>query len=179
MNDSVDVMIDLETMGINSDAAIVSIGAVEFDIKEGKLGRTFYNPVSLSSAREAGGSISTDTFLWWLQQSDAARAELTGKGQDIKDVLTWFTEWLAPIYSRRSVNIWGNGAAFDNVILASAYTRLGMQVPWNFRSDRCYRTVKNLYPEIPFESPEIAHNSLSDAKAQAEHLLKIFQKIKG
>jgi DNA polymerase III epsilon subunit-like protein len=35
------VMLDLETMGKRAGCAIVSIGAVEFDINTGEIGRTF------------------------------------------------------------------------------------------------------------------------------------------
>ena len=42
------IMIDLETMGNKSYSAIVSIGAVKFDIKTGETGETFYRNVNLS-----------------------------------------------------------------------------------------------------------------------------------
>ena len=45
-----DVMLDLETMGTQPDAAIVAIGAVEFDLEAAQLGRRFYQPVTLDSA---------------------------------------------------------------------------------------------------------------------------------
>lgn len=44
------VMVDLETMGKNSNAPVVSIGAVIFDPATGFLGETFYKVVSLESA---------------------------------------------------------------------------------------------------------------------------------
>ena len=43
------LMLDLETMGTKSNSAIISIGAVEFDILTGKTGREFYRNVSLQS----------------------------------------------------------------------------------------------------------------------------------
>ncbi|OQX34094.1 MAG: ATPase, partial [Oceanospirillales bacterium LUC14_002_19_P2] len=47
-------MIDLETMGNGSQAAIVAIGACFFDPVKGTVGNTFYQPVSLESAVSAG-----------------------------------------------------------------------------------------------------------------------------
>lgn len=45
-----DVMIDLETMGTNTCAPIVSIGAVFFSPESEELGATFYVPVNLRSS---------------------------------------------------------------------------------------------------------------------------------
>ncbi|EJC1833696.1 3'-5' exoribonuclease, partial [Escherichia coli] len=44
------LMIDLETMGKNKDAPIVSIGAVFFTPETGDIGQEFYAVVSLDSA---------------------------------------------------------------------------------------------------------------------------------
>jgi len=48
-----DVMLDLETMGNGSSAAIIAIGAVEFDMVEGTLGNEFYSVVDLDSSVQA------------------------------------------------------------------------------------------------------------------------------
>lgn len=74
-----DVMIDIETMGKGTYPAIVSIGAVEFDLFGTKYGRTFYKRISLESSQKAGLVIEAETVLWWLSQSDAARKEITSK----------------------------------------------------------------------------------------------------
>ncbi len=48
------LMIDLETMGKNKDAPIVSIGAVFFTPETGDIGQEFYTVVSLESAMGQG-----------------------------------------------------------------------------------------------------------------------------
>ncbi len=63
------LMIDLETMGKNKDAPIVSIGAVFFTPETGDIGQEFYTVVSLESAMEQGATPDGDTILWWLKQS--------------------------------------------------------------------------------------------------------------
>jgi DNA polymerase III epsilon subunit-like protein len=47
----IDVMLDLETMGNGPRAAIVAIGAVEFDPDTGTVGERFYRAVDLATAR--------------------------------------------------------------------------------------------------------------------------------
>lgn len=55
------LMIDLETMGKNKDAPIVSIGAVFFTPETGDIGQEFYTVVSLDSAMEQGAIPDGDT----------------------------------------------------------------------------------------------------------------------
>ena len=58
-----DIMLDLEVMGNGSSAAICAIGAVEFDLESGELGREFYTIVNLESSVKAGGVIDASTVL--------------------------------------------------------------------------------------------------------------------
>jgi hypothetical protein len=44
------------------------------------------------------------------------------------------------------VRIWGNGANFDNPLLACAFEAAGVRPCYKFFNERCYRTVKNQYP---------------------------------
>lgn len=73
-----EVMLDLETMGNGPDAAIVAIGAVAFSLERAEISPSvFYRLVTLESAVRQGGSIEPSTVIWWLQQSDEAREEIT------------------------------------------------------------------------------------------------------
>ena len=171
-----DVMVDLETMGTGGDSAIVAIGAVEFSSATFTLGRTFYRTISLESAVQDGGKIDAATVLWWLCQSDSARQEITRGGEPSQQVLHAFTTWLQECGD--DVNIWGNGAAFDNVVLAQTYRRAGLALPWKYKNDRCYRTLKALYPDVEAVRTGTHHNALDDAITQAQHALAILRKIK-
>lgn len=172
-----DVMIDLETMGNTPQAAIVAIGAVAFSIEDGQLGETFYTTVDLANAVASGGVMDAGTVLWWLKQSDAARAELTRPNAALRldTALFDFNRWMSHVCDCNDVRVWGNGAAFDCVILASAYRATGINLPWNFWNERCYRTVKALHPDIKLERTGTHHNALDDAKSQAAHLLAMLR----
>jgi len=50
-----------------------------------------------------------------------------------------------------------------------------MERPWYFWNDRCYRTMKSLYPQIPMERDGVHHNALDDAISQARHLMAILK----
>jgi exodeoxyribonuclease VIII len=163
------VMLDLETMGLSPTSAIVSIGAVRFDFQTG-LGDTFYKVVDLESAVNSGLNLDASTVQWWMQQSDAAREVFKQQGEPLSVVLMEFARWLG---APKEVVMWGNGSDFDNVILRNAYEVRKQYVPWMFWNNRCYRTVKSLFPEVKPETPVIKHHALEDAKAQALTLIKM------
>ncbi len=60
------LMIDLETMGKNPDAPIISIGAIFFDPQTGDMGPEFIKTVDLETA---GGIIDRDAIKWWLKRN--------------------------------------------------------------------------------------------------------------
>ena len=169
-------MLDLETMGVSPDAAIVQIGAVGFNGDWPSLSpytESFFCRINLASAMAGGGVVDASTILWWLGRSDAARAELTtlsllSMGHALDDFAAW---WSALCDSK--TQLWGNGADFDNVILGSAYRRAGKKQPWGRFTNRCFRTLKAEHPGIAYVKPVLAHVAIADATAQAEHWLKI------
>ena len=169
-----DVMLDLETMGTGPNAAIVAIAAVEFDAATNQLGDRYYNTVSLDSAIEEGGVVDGETVMWWLRQSSHARMELARDPISIRYALERFLKWL-----HGEPYVWGNGSDFDNVILRSAFERSGLPVPWSHKSNRCYRTLSSLYPDVPYTRHGVPHCALDDAKSQALHAMTILRMIGG
>ncbi|WP_197278100.1 3'-5' exoribonuclease, partial [Escherichia coli] len=67
------LMIDLETMGKNPDAPIISIDAIFFDPQTGDMGPEFSKTIDLETA---GGVIDRDTIKWWLKQSREAQSAI-------------------------------------------------------------------------------------------------------
>ena len=168
-------MLDLETMGTSANAPIIAIGAVMFD-RDG-LHEEFYSVVSLESSVENGGVIAPATVLWWMKQSDEARADFSREGIKISAALNAFSTWIEKLTLEYhdKVCVWGTGASFDNTILSEAYARNMKLQPWLFWNDRCFRTLKNLYPNVlPATREGTHHNALDDAKYQAQHAVEIF-----
>lgn len=169
-----DVMFDLETMSVQSNAAILSIGAVNVDLHAGKLGDDpFYVNVDLASCMKIGLHVQASTIEWWIGQSPGARARLFGNALPLPYALTRFSEW----YGHPSRKTWGNGCNFDNVILRNAYQACDMVCPFDFWDDRCYRTLKNLFPNVVLPRAEVEHDALSDAVAQAEGLIELYNQL--
>lgn len=171
------IMLDLETMGTGPDAAIAAIGAVVFSADG--LGDTFYAVPELASSVALGGQIDPDTVLWWLKQPDPARQALLTPTSSLLDALCRFAIWIDPVGARDAI-VWGNGADFDNVILASAYRNAHLPIPWRSYNNRCYRTLRAAFPDIPRRKRTgTAHHALDDARTQALHAVEILRAATG
>lgn len=161
------IMVDLETLGNGSNSVIVSIGAARFDTTG--ITDEFYTVVDPQSCADYRLRVDVSTVMWWLKQSEGARAAITKPGLSLPVALGEFSNWVG-----RDAQIWGNGATFDNVILGNAYKACSLRQPWKFTNDRCYRTLKNLYPQIGADDRSgVYHNALDDARYQAAHAIKI------
>lgn len=168
------IMIDLETLSTNSNASIISIGAVEFDVESSSITSEFYEVIKPSDWSMDGFDVNGDTIAWWLNQSiEARKAIIESEKISLADALHKFTWYLHPY---ESFCVWGNGSDFDITILTHAYRQLSMDIPWKFYNTRCYRTIKSLYPETSIHREGTYHNALSDACSQARHLIDICNK---
>ncbi len=175
------IMLDLETAGQGSDAAIVSIGACTVDIDPQKQSFKFYHVVDLQSSVDTGGVIDPSTFKWWCSQNESARNIFKEEGSHIAHALDEFALFVKRVSDSEQENplVWGCGSDFDNVILASAYRRCGIDLPWMWWDNRCYRTMKNQFKNCVAEPVRrgIKHNALDDAIHQASHLTLILRYI--
>lgn len=165
------VMVDLETMGTLPGSSVVAIGAVHFT---DTIKSSFYMTISLKSNAEAGLRIDDDTVNWWLSQSIEARSLFRDKNAtQLPTALRQFSAWMFNIGKVADILLWGNGATFDNVLLRSAYDAINTKAPWSYRNDMCYRTIKNIYPDVPMNRVGTHHNAMDDAESQALHLIDI------
>ena len=174
---SLEVMLDLETLSLKPNAAIVSIGAVKFDPRGGGSidpdYKPFYRNVELHDVVTTHRfDVDGQTLKWWFDSaaSQEARAALLVDPVPLDEALRLFWLW----FGTTSLPTWGNGANFDNTILRTAFEARGGECPFKYYHDRCFRTLKALYPNAPYDKPVLAHHALSDAEAQARHVQKLY-----
>ncbi|HII2070404.1 TPA: 3'-5' exoribonuclease domain-containing protein [Escherichia coli] len=177
------LMIDLETMGINSNAPIVVIAAVFFDPQTGEIGPIFYVVISLVDAMDKGATPDGDVIEWWLAQSSEARSAILVNQIPLDDALLQLREFIDENSGEFFVRVWGNGASFDNVILRRSYERQGIPCPWRYCNDRDVRTIVDLGKAIDFDARTaipfegVRHNAQDDARHQAKQVSAIWQKL--
>jgi len=153
------VMLDIETLGTEPGAAILSIGAVRFGPRE--LGATFHRSVALQSCEAAGLTIDAETLEWWLGQGADAREVLTG-GVPLADALAALAEFYGD-----ADEVWANSPAFDCAMLETAYEAVGQEAPWAYYEQRDVRTIEALPGAADVDHDGVAHDALDDAKHQA------------
>ncbi|EPU2349128.1 3'-5' exoribonuclease domain-containing protein, partial [Escherichia coli] len=120
------MMIDLETMGKNPDAPLISIGAIFFDPQTGDMGPEFSKTIDMDTA---GGVIDRGTIKWWLKQSREAQSAILTDEIPLDDALLQLREFIDENSGEFFVQVWGNGANFDNTILRRSYERQGIPCP--------------------------------------------------
>lgn len=167
----IDIMIDLETLGTTPGSVVLSIGAVASE-KTGD----FYVKIDLRDSLHLGLTVDPDTMSWWRKQSrDAWLASTTGDA-GVYPMLSAFTKWLEDLRkgaaeqaTGNALRLWGDASSFDLTLLACVYRAAGMPVPWNYREEFDYRTLRTL---MGSEKPrsKVQHDGLSDAIAQLVHL---------
>ena len=121
-----------------------------------------------------------DTVLWWMGQSDEARAAIAynvdgEKRMALLQALQKFQEWLiANGQEGKRPYVWGNGAGFDCTIMANAYEavrKVSFIGYWNGFQDRDVRTVVDMGRDLlGFDPKKTCHSrgcSSSAGRCQA------------
>jgi hypothetical protein len=166
---------DIETLSTRNNALIVTIGAVKFDA-DNVLDRFTIGIDPVDAQRRYGRDIDAKTVIdfWFDPKRDAARVELLATPKiDMFSALQGFADWCAETALDDRGSLWGKGATFDNVLLKDAFDAAGLEFPFGYRQNECYRTFANRCPEVEFEPIGTAHVAVADAESQAVHLQRI------
>lgn len=166
------VMVDIETLGVNPRAPIISIGACAFCVKSGKIGKTFHRTVEWDITRFQA---DVSTIRWWIRQAgDVREIILDDNAPPIEEVLSDFSTFIANLQTTRSIPdfFWANTPAFDFIILRNAFGVCRADPPWKFWQERCVRTIRDRI--VHNTAPTQAHNALNDAIAQAKDVIRYF-----
>lgn len=183
-----DLMIDIETLGVSNNAPVISIGACFFD-KDG-IKEKFYAVLDLAEQIDSGKRVTdASTIKWWFGQDKAAQKIFRDDeiGVNINEPKNpYIGGFLNPIETMFiNSNIleqfvtfckqydnpkpWGNGSNFDITIVESLLKDYNVTVPWSFRNIRDLRTFKeHVYDGSETKFEGIAHNALDDAIYQTQ-----------
>ena len=156
---SVGVMLDMETLSVGLNPAIIEMAFAAFDEETGELLEE-HTPTSIPILPDSG-DVDAETFLWWCRQPQDIKAKVLTpallEGVTLKEALEHLSSWVSKIYedsSVVSVNLWGNGSISDGIWLISAHMRESMEMPFTFRQHRDYRTLIGLASQISGQDPK-------------------------
>lgn len=168
-----DLMLDVECGGTGNRGALMGVGAVFFDENSSATGAEFYRAVNLATAVRRGGELDPSTFVWWLNQPDEVRQAVIWNTYAIEDVMAEFREFVVANCRPEDVYVWGCSPTFDCEKVRFAMGQCGVETPWKYFNERCYRTIRERNLIVPQDERFGLHNALADAKYQAAHLQKI------
>lgn len=169
------IMIDIETLSTEPNAAIASIGAVAFEFSKGVVDE-FYQKIDITDSIKTGGAIDGDTLKWIFNQSSEMIAEISSGQTTVKNALNSLFDW---VQSFDTYVMWANSPSFDLTIIRSAALRNEIDVPWMFWHERDYRTFISYASEFGFQrkytSGHVSHNALEDSHNQAHELINAYK----
>jgi len=160
-------MIDLETLGVEPNSVILTLGAIKFnpysdDEPHGEL----YLKLDTEEQESLGREIDDNTLAWWSQQSESVRNEALSEGDriSVKDFLKEINRFCVGLDY-----LWCQGPLFDYAMLQNLYRQAGEPCPWNFWQIRDSRTLFAMMPTDPRKQiQEELHNALADSYYQAK-----------
>jgi len=182
-----DCMLDIETLGNNTNPVITQISAVQFDLVSGKIGETFNILIDPMSCIKIGNKISQSTMEFWSEQDKEVfrkvvlESFLTGK--EIQQGLQELNLFLK---NNNTESVWGNGIMADNVWLETTYENCNILPQWKFFQHRDVRTIVDLAsrlgsPNYKKDNEFIGerHNAIDDCKFQIKYCSDYYKYIKG
>jgi hypothetical protein len=174
-------MLDIETLGTSSNALVISISAVIFDMSSKEVGEKFEIGLNQEQQLTNGAIIDEETVEWWDKQSDEAKEMLERLEKiDITEALNKFNSWVKANFSAPSkIKLWGNGATFDNVIVENLYKRhdIKFAIPYYAHKDvrtLAYAAKINTF-KYKFEG--VKHNGIDDCLHQINYCQDAYIKI--
>lgn len=176
-------MVDIETLSTAVNAAVLSVGAVEFDPFTGNIARDFYRELRLDL--QQGRHISASTVQWWAKQiSENPSSNILAKSNAGKtipmDVVCELGQFInggvafsvGRVEDYKDIAVWACDPDFDLAILSNFYGELRLPVPWKFWETRSVRTARMLNTIAGIEVPQrvVTHNALEDCERQVEEV---------
>jgi oligoribonuclease (3'-5' exoribonuclease) len=172
-----DVMIDIETTGINPFTnGILQIAAWKFDYHTGEVG----DHVDIATQLAPNRMWDESTIKWWQDSPDrlAHLQVLRRTGVPAREGFQALKDWVGN--DRQGIRMWAKPSTFEYPFLQSHFTQLDIQMPFHYRYCRDINTHisaligdpgANTYAiTIPFEG--MPHNALWDSLHDMRCLLE-------
>ena len=164
-----DAMLDIETLGTAPGSVITSVGLVFFNRADPEDGahEDYRWTVDIRPQMKAGLRVDGDTLYWWMSQDrEATKAwagdvDRIGPTRALGEIATAFRECAAA-----GCKVWANSPSFDCVLMETLWRVFDVPCPWDFRAQADTRTLLLVAP-VEKVRPEVEHDALSDALAQA------------
>lgn len=156
-------MVDIETAGTETGAAIIEIGAAEFNPSTGEILREWSIQIDLLDSTRLGLVIEPDTAAFHLNKKFEG---------DLRGATLWRAMnaiWLFLHLHSEKIEVWAWGMDFESRHFAAACKAVNYPFPWHYKQSRDARTVWELaFPGK--EHDHRPHRAADDVRAQIADL---------
>lgn len=162
------ICVDIETLSTQTNAVIVSVAAVKFNLVSDEQ-ETFSVNINPFGSKALGLHICKETIDWWKEQKpNAAKAWQTSQ-IGLEKALTKFNEFCG---QSNSTHYWSLGTDFDFPILKSSFQAVDMKEPWKYYNLHDMRTAYYLagLDTRTLDRIGVYHNSVDDCLTQISWL---------
>lgn len=161
----IEIAVDLETLGTDANAVVLSAGFAAFTRAGGLVG-TFYIEFNKEEQIAAGRTVDQSTVDWWATQPEEAARVTRAIGTPVTEALVAINQFFGRFDSNgyNIEGVWGYGSDFDNAILKSLYRSFNLETPWGYKDNRCGRTLVAITGlDVSKINGTVKHHALEDA----------------
>ena len=136
------LMLDIETLGVTPGDIILSVAAVPFHLDGAYPGVGAYtHAISVKNSESWGLTENPETRAWWNDQDEHARRKAFSGIMPLPNVLTELSDFVKQYGFE---GIWAKGPHFDHVMVEAACRIVKVPAPWNHRVHRDVRTIMEI-----------------------------------
>lgn len=163
------IMLDVETLGTEKNALMLSVGFIFFD-SEGRLGDECHyytiNPTGFGSRAE----ITQDTIDYWKDERRVGNLPDLSSTINLDDFCRLFSAGIAA--KKKLTSFWSRGQKFDYEIINYWCNAVGVGMPIPFYKQLDVRTALWLGQRhgCVVDKRPVKHNALDDSKEQLRQL---------
>lgn len=198
MDKDINVMVDIETLGLGDEAQIIQISATHFSFRKGSSHHKFNGELDFNSIKDRNGDIkiNLDTLNFWLKDINNYQV-FKNFCEDKKGrvpeyfLINAFHKYLTNLKGEEKfsgeLQLWGNGVIFDNVKIENLFNKHGLKSPIKYSRHMDVRTLMALASDVtgktidelrdPFKEGKELHNAQDDVEYQVEYLVNAYNLI--
>lgn len=187
--DRLDVMLDIETLGVNEGSIILSVAMKSFRL-DGSIpseNLCFYKNINVLSSLMKHLRSDFATEEWWANQAEETRKRMMD-GQrtslDVDSVMRLVYEVLSKYHRQYSLYLWGRGVGSFDLPLLDYVMKLVVgdqyKTPWNYWSAVDVRSIVQFcgYCGMDHDKMATPHDAMEDVNKQILETQLCWQYVK-
>ena len=179
------LILDEETLATDTDKAVIWWTClIGYDIAKDEIIPVRHDQFyPIQPQLDRGRVIEADTMLFWMDQPYEVRKLMkecaSNDPTEITSLLVNFTTMFEAMVQGRPYELYANSPSFDCNKLKSLYADWGFDIPWDFRQERCLRTLCSAAGVDQYAVPKvpgfIKHHAYHDCRQE----LAIYKAARG